>query len=302
MSPLYLLYRRRVYRGPRNVFKEVRTILYMEKEEFLRKIETELKISKNSPYTIRNYMRSNFKLLEFINKPLDQISQDDVKLYMAEKLNNQGPSSTTLFLAAIRYGFSNVLQKDITSNIRRPKKESKIPVVLTKEEVKTLLNSMENKEHKLLVSLIYACGLRISELTGLKTKDLNFEEKTGFVNQGKGKKDRIFNIPESLLKDLQKQVKIQEEAHQEYLFPGQKGEISSRNIQKIVHKAAEKAGIKKSVHPHTLRHSFATHLLENDVDIRKIQELLGHADLNTTQIYTHVSREELKKVKSPLDP
>jgi len=149
--------------------------------------------------------------------------------------------------------------------------------------------------------MLYACGFRVSELLNLKIKDLNFTEKIGHVRQGKGRKDRIFNIPESLAKSLEKQVKTQEELKQEYLFTGSKGQLSARNIQKIVNKAANDAGIKKSVHPHTLRHSFATHLLENDIDIRKIQELLGHADLNTTQIYTHISQEELKKVKSPFD-
>ncbi len=273
----------------------------MEKKEFLKKLETELKISKNSEYTIRNYSAANFKLLEFVKKPIDQISQEDVKEYMAEKLGSQGSSSTVLFLAAIKYAFSNILQKDPTQRIKRPKKEIRIPTVLTKEEVKTLLNSMNSEKSELMVSLLYACGLRVSELTGLKTKDLNFEEKIGNVRQGKGKKDRIFNIPSSLIKKLQNQVQNQTENHQEYLFSGLKGELSSRNIQKIVSKAAMKAGIKKSVHPHTLRHSFATHLLENNIDIRKIQELLGHADLNTTQIYTHVSQEELKKVKSPFD-
>ena len=149
-----------------------------------------------------------------------------------------------------------------------------------------------------MVSLIYACGFRVSELTNLKIKDLNFQEKIGYVRQAKGKKDRIFNIPDFLSKDLKKQSEKQQD--KEYLFTGKKRKLTSRNIQKIVSLASNKAGIQKA-HPHTLRHSFATHLLENDTDIRKIQELLGHADLSTTQIYTHISTEELKKIKSPLD-
>jgi len=145
------------------------------------------------------------------------------------------------------------------------------------------------------------CGFRVSELLNLKVNDLDFEENIGYVRQAKGKKDRIFNIPLFLRKELQKQVKKQQEDNQEFLFTGMKGRLSDRNIQKLVKKISEKAGIKKDVHPHTLRHSFATHLLENNVDIRKIQELLGHADLSTTQIYTHISTEELKKIKSPID-
>ena len=148
---------------------------------------------------------------------------------------------------------------------------------------------------------MYACGMRVSEIINLKINDFDFEEKIGQIRQAKGKKDRIFNIPQFLLNDLKKQFKKQKEKNQEYLFTGPKGRLSSRNIQKIVSNAAKRAGINKHVSCHTLRHSFATHLLENNVDIRKIQELLGHSNLSTTQIYTHVSQQELRKIKSPLD-
>jgi integrase/recombinase XerD len=152
-----------------------------------------------------------------------------------------------------------------------------------------------------MIQLIYACGFRVSELTNLKVHDLNFEEMIGHVRQSKGRKDRVFNIPQKLLKKLKKQVQKQQKTNQEFLFSGQNGKLSDRNIQKIMKNAVKKAGIEKDVHPHTLRHSFATHLLEAGTDIRMIQELLGHADLSTTQIYTHISTEELKKIKSPFD-
>jgi site-specific recombinase XerD len=148
---------------------------------------------------------------------------------------------------------------------------------------------------------MYACGFRVSELVHLKVKDLNFEEKIGSVRQGKGKKDRVFNIPEFLLEDLKAQVEKQKEAKREYLFSGPKEKLSERNLQKMVKKAAFRAGIKKDVHPHTLRHSFATHLLENGTDIRTIQVLLGHSSISTTELYTHISRQQLKNVKSPID-
>ena len=273
----------------------------MNNQEFLKKLETELKISKNSTHTLNRYLVANRKFLESANKNVEEINQDDVKQFMANNLTNQSSSSTIVFLSAIKYAFSNIIQKDITSTIKRPKKERRIPEVLTKEETKALIDSIDNKKSKLMISMLYACGFRVSELLNLKVKDLNFIEKIGHVRQGKGRKDRVFNIPDSLIKSLERQVGIQQEKKEEFLFTGSKGPLSSRNIQKIVSKAANKAGIKKSVHPHTLRHSFATHLLENDIDIRKIQELLGHADLNTTQIYTHISQEELKKVKSPFD-
>ncbi|OGJ13380.1 hypothetical protein A3K82_00635 [Candidatus Pacearchaeota archaeon RBG_19FT_COMBO_34_9] len=273
----------------------------MKKGEFLEKIRVELKISKNSNYTIRNYLRANSELLEFSKKNPEEMTEDDVKAFMAMKLTDQSSSTIIVFLSALRFAYSNLLKKDITLGIKRPKRERKIPAVLTKEEVKRLFNSLPNKKSKLMISLIYACGFRISELLNLKISDLNFEEMTGYVRQAKGKKDRVFNIPQFLLKFLKKQVLSQQESKQDYLFTGPKGKLTDRNIQKIVRIATKKAGIEKEVHPHTLRHSFATHLLENGTDIRKIQELLGHADLSTTQIYTHISTEELKKIPSPID-
>jgi integrase/recombinase XerD len=273
----------------------------MKKEDFLQKLQTELKISKNSNYTIRNYFRANQELLNFLNKTLEEITIDDVKSYMAEKLTDKSSSTIIVFLSAIRYAFSTILQKDITINIKRPKRDRKFPAVLTKEEIKRLFNSIPTKKSKLMVSMIYACGFRVSELINLKINELNFEEMIGYVRQAKGRKDRIFNIPIFLLKSLKKQAKKQTENNQKYLFSGPKEKLTDRNLQKIIRNSAKKANIQKKVSPHTLRHSFATHLLENGTDIRKIQELLGHADLSTTQIYTHISTEELKKIKSPID-
>jgi integrase/recombinase XerD len=273
----------------------------MKKEEFLNKIKVELKISKNSNHTLSKYLTANQVFLDFIQKDPGNVVIDDVKLYMAEKLTNQASSTIIVFLSALRYAYANILGKDITAGIKRPKREKKIPAVMTKEEVQKLIDAISNKKSKLMIQIIYACGFRVSELTSLKAKDLNFEEMIGHVRQAKGRKDRVFNIPKRLSKQLQKQVEKQKEFGQEYLFAGPKGKLSERNLQKIVKKAAKTAGINKEVHPHTLRHSFATHLLEAGTDIRMIQELLGHADLSTTQIYTHISTEELKKVKSPLD-
>lgn len=273
----------------------------MKKEDFLKKLEVELKISKNSDYTIRNYVQANSDFFNFIEKSPERADINDVKLYMSENLSDSASSTIILFLAAIKYAFSSILQKDVTAGIKRPKKEKKLPTVLSKEEVKSMFSALDTKKSKLMVSLIYACGFRVSELVNLKLEDLHFEEKIGYVRQSKGRKDRIFNIPDFLFKDLKNQAQKQSQNNQEYLFTGPSGKLSERNIQKIVHKAARRAKIQKKVSPHTLRHSFATHLLENNVDIRKIQELLGHSDLSTTQIYTHISAEELKKIKSPIE-
>ena len=270
-------------------------------KEFLNKIEIELKISKSSEHTIKSYLRANRELIDFIEKNPEEINQDDVKKFLAETISQKASSSIILFLSAIRYSFSNIFQRDPTLGIKRPKKERKIPSVLTKDEVRKLFSVIENKKSKLMISMIYACGFRVSELVNLKVNDFDLEEDIGHVRQGKGKKDRIFNIPGNLKKIIEKQIKNQIKKNETYLFSGSKGPLSPRNLQKIIKKAVDKTEIKKSVSPHTLRHSFATHLLENNVDIRKIQELLGHADLSTTQIYTHISREELKKIKSPIE-
>ena len=270
----------------------------MEEEEFLKKLEVELKISKNSPYTIRNYLYSNKIFLDFIKKSPKKVNVNDVKYFISENLSNKSSASISLFLSAIRFSYSQILLKDITKGIKRPKKESKLPTILSKDEVKKLLSELKTEKSKLMASLMYACGFRVSETVNLKISNLNFNEKIGLIEQSKGRKDRIFNIPDFLIEDLKEQAKKQE--GKIYLFTGSKGKLTKRNLQKIISGAAKRAQL-KNAHCHTLRHSFATHLLENNVDIRKIQELLGHSNLSTTQIYTHLSKEELKKIKSPIE-
>jgi site-specific recombinase XerD len=239
--------------------------------------------------------------LDFAKKQPEEVTEDDIKMLIAEKFFNHSSSSIILFLSAIKYAYFNLLKKDITSGIKRPRKENRMPAVLTKEEVRKIINFLENKKSKLMISLIYACGLRVSELVNLKVEELDFEEEIGYVRQGKGRKDRIFNIPKPLFKKLKNQVELQKQNKEKHLFTGPKGKLSTRNLQKIVNKAAKNAKIDKDVHCHTLRHSFATHLLENGTDIRYIQELLGHANLSTTERYAHVSSEKLKKIRSPIE-
>jgi len=273
----------------------------MQKEEFLKKLEIELKISKNSSHTIKAYLKYNSQILDFCKKLPEQLTEEDVKSFLADNLSDKASSSIRLFLSAIKFAYSRLLNKDLTTGFKRPKREKTIPAVLTKEELKKLLDVLENKKSKLMISLMYAAGMRVSELINLKINDLSFNEKIGYIRQGKGRKDRIFNIPDFLLSALNEQVEIQRADNQEFLFTGSNGKLTDRNLQKIVRNAAKKAGINKQIHCHTMRHSFATHLLEQGVDIRIIQELLGHADLSTTQIYTQVSNEALRKIKSPID-
>jgi len=270
----------------------------MDKDQFIKNLETEIKITKLSKYTLRNYMDCNKKFLNYINKNPDEIEQRDLKDYLASELNDQSSSSTIVFLSAIKFAFSSLLNKDPTYGIKRPKNDKKIPVVLTKEEIQKLFGAIKNLKSKLILQLLYSSGLRVSEIVNLKKTDLDFKENIGWVREGKGKKDRIFIISNKLSTKLEKFSDKNKEWN--YLF-SMKKPLTTRNLQKIVKYAGKKAGIEKNIHPHALRHSFATHLLENGTDIRKIQVLLGHSSLTTTQIYAHVSAKEIKKINSPMD-
>ncbi|MCA9497422.1 MAG: tyrosine-type recombinase/integrase, partial [Nanoarchaeota archaeon] len=157
-----------------------------------------------------------------------------------------------------------------------------------------------NKKHKLILKLYYSSGLRLSEATKLRKKNFDFEENVIWIRDGKGGKDRMSILSKSLSQELEEFCQYKDK--DDFVFTNKFGDpIGERSVQKIMEKAKIDSGIQKDVHIHSLRHSFATHLLEAGTDIRKIQELLGHSDLSTTQIYTKVSSEELKKVKSPLD-
>ena len=265
----------------------------------LKKLERELKLRGFSPLTIKSYIFYNQKFLDFVNKTPTQVTEDDIKNFIAEKISGGAkPRTIALIRSALKFFYNDVLEKNLVS-LKPPKISKSLPVVLTREEVKALIDSIKNKKHKLIVELLYSSGLRLSELVNLKVGDLELKEKIGWVRKGKGSKDRMFIISSKLCEELKKYLKNKKDI--DYVFSGRKGKMSVRNVQKIIKLAAKKAGINKPVHPHTLRHSFATHLLEAGENIRKIQELLGHSNLSTTQIYTHISTEELKKVKSPLD-
>ena len=269
----------------------------MKKEEFLEKLETELKLLKKSALTVRNYKYFNSKLIDSCNKEPQDINENDVKKFMAS-MSDKASSSMILALAAIRFSSSKVLGRDLTLNIGRPKKEKTLPSVLSKEEIKKLIESAETNKSKLIIQFLYSTGLRVSELVNIKPQDLNLNDKTGIVKHGKGKKDRMFILSQNLASEITEY--LNNHANNQWLFSSDKP-LTTRNIQKIIKKTASKAQIQKKVTPHTLRHSYATHLLEQGTDIRVIQTLLGHENLNTTQIYTHVSTEEIKKVKNPLD-
>ncbi|WP_407267616.1 tyrosine-type recombinase/integrase [Tenacibaculum maritimum] len=187
-----------------------------------------------------------------------------------------------------------------TLNLQRPKKEKRLPMVLSLEEVKQLLDATHNLKHKTLLSLIYSAGLRIGEAINLKVSDIDSKRMLIHIKGAKGKKDRYTLLSPSFLELLRAYYKTYKP--KKHLFEGQvKEQYSSTSAQKILKNAANKIGLKKPITLHTLRHSFATHLLENGTDIRYIQELLGHNSPKTTMIYTHVTETSIRKIKNPFD-
>ncbi len=273
---------------------EVRTIL--------ENLETELKIRAYSPATLKKYIEYNKKFLDFTGKSARSITGQDVKKYMAHLMTkkNHKPATINLTVSAIKFYYAIMLKKPIFSDIKLPKIEKKIPTVLTKQEVRDLLESTKNPKHRLLIEFLYSSGLRVSEAVKLKVNDLDLNEKMGYVRSGKGKKDRNIILSTNLIQSLKSYLSNRKNPS-EYIFPSKGLHISIRMAQKIVQEAAKQAKIKKRVFCHALRSSFATHLLEAGTDIRVIQEPLGHSDISTTQRYTKVSTEQLKKVKSPFD-
>lgn len=185
--------------------------------------------------------------------------------------------------------------------LQRPKLEKKLPKVLAKSEIKRLFRATENVKHRTELMVGYSCGMRVSEVANLRIQDIDFERGVVYVRQGKGRKDRMVALSETLSKQLQ--LYMNHYHPYDYLFENQErtGPITDRTLQKIFNVCVKEAGIKKAVTFHSLRHSFATHLLESGVDLRYIQELLGHAHSKTTEIYTHVSSKSIMGIRNPLD-
>lgn len=261
------------------------------------KLHTELKLRGFSPLTVRNYSFFVEKFMQKTNKDVENLNQEDVRTYLASMFEDKSRNTIMLAAAALKFFFTEILKKEV-GDIKMPKKEKRLPEVLTKEEVSKLLNSAETRKSRLILSLLYSSGLRVSELVNLKPQDINFGENIGWVRAGKGNKDRMFTLSQNLVGELKEYLKKKDNS--KYLF-SQNEPLTTRNIQKIVKNLRQKSGIQKKITPHTMRHSYATHLLEAGTDIRMIQKLLGHTNLNTTEIYTHVSGEELRKIVNPLD-
>ena len=265
-------------------------------QEVIQQMTTELKIRGFSPLTARNYSFFVNKFLIKTAKNPEELNGQDVKNYLSEMFDTKSKNTIMLAAASLKFLYTEILKKSF-EDIRMPKKDRKLPEVLSKDEVAKLIDSTDTIKSRLIISLLYSSGLRVSELVNLKTGDISLEQRSGWVRKGKGSKDRIFFMSEPLAVELKDYLQGREN---QFLFSKEKA-LTTRNIQKIIQGTRKRAGMTKKVTPHTLRHSFATHLLENGTDIRLIQSMLGHSSLSTTQVYTHVSSEQLRKIANPLD-
>lgn len=275
----------------------------MEINEAIELTEKRLKIKRYSESTVKTYksLLSNF-FNYYSDQEIDKINRNDIQAYLlhlidsgySESLQNQA-------INAIKFFYEKVLNHPRTIyKAERPKREKRLPTVLSSGEVRSIFNQVENIKHKTILVVIYSSGFRISELLNLKINDIDSKRMLIHIKGSKGRKDRLVILSEVALKML-RQYYIDYKP-KTWLFEGaNSGKYSASSCRSILKRAVLKAGIKKHVTLHTLRHSFATHLLESGTDIRYIQSLLGHNSSRTTEIYTHVSQTHLQKIKSPLD-
>ncbi len=260
----------------------------------------EMKVRGFSRRTIAGYCYINSKFLQFIKKSPRDVAKNDVESYLVYLYDRNKSSATRhLVCAALKFYYEIVLKRKF--NLRYPKKSSKLPIVLSKDEVLKMIDSLKNPKHKLLLELMYGSGLRVGEAIKVKIGDFDVNGKTLHVKNGKGSKDRIVNLSERFIGNFAKFVNGKSSG---YLFESAHrigNHISSRTAEKIVKNSLRKANITKKAHPHTLRTSFATHLIENGIDISYVQNLLGHSRISTTQTYLRLSQSSIRSIKSPLD-
>jgi len=253
----------------------------------LARITEELKLRKSSPKTVKVYIYYIRRFLE---------ANCSYRTFFV-RLSNLSENTIRLASAAVRFylKFDAIIFEEFTL----PKKPKKLPVVLSKQEIEKMVFVTANLKHKLVISLLYSAGLRLSELINLRWSDVDLIRNLIFIKAGKGNKDRISLLSKKVKKLLCDYRHVFSEG--KYIFSGRTSKYSSKTVQEIIKLASQKAKINRRVTPHTLRHSFATHLLEQGIDIRTIQQLLGHQSVRTTQIYTHVARNSFDKIRSPLD-
>jgi integrase/recombinase XerD len=257
-----------------------------------------------APKTQRSYLESVSGLARHYMKSPEQISKDMVEDYLLYLRNDKGRAPNTIGtkVSGLKFLYEHVLHNEENAPDYAQRWTRKLPVVLTQEEIWKIIDAPDNLKHRLLLMTTYSAGLRASEVIALKPEHIDSKRMLIKVENGKGNKDRYTLLSEKLLKELRHYYRTFKPKN--YLFPSSyksRETLSYESVRRIYEDARKKAGINKGPGLHTLRHSFATHLLEAGYDIRKIQVLMGHSSLSTTMIYLHVSKETLSKIKSPLD-
>jgi integrase/recombinase XerD len=270
-------------------------------------MEQRLKLKAYSPSTIRTYLQEMTHLLGMLkNIPADDLTPEHLKRYMVYCSQEMKLKENTLHsrINALKFYYEQVLKREkFFWEIPRPKKQFILPKVLGEDEVARLFNSLSNIKHKAMLFTAYSAGLRVSEIASLKLRDIDSSRMQIRIENAKGKKDRLVNLSPVLLDILRAYIRSYRPKPLQFLFESeQTGEgYPTRTIQRIFYLAKEKARIAKHVGIHSLRHSFATHMLEKGIDIRYIKDLLGHFSIKTTERYLHVKREQLVNIISPLD-
>ena len=266
----------------------------------LNRTKEELKLRNYSRHTQKNYLYCLKKYFEFKGKDFARLDISNIRSFLLEKQSRNASGQTiNLYLNAIKFFYREIVRTDQRIFLKFSKTSKKLPGVLSTGEIALILKQTKNPKHRLLLALAYGSGLRVSEVVNLKIKDLNPAELTLLVRQGKGKKDRLTLLPKRLKSALEKFTF--EKDKNDYVFLSERGgKFSTRTAQKIFTNSLKSSRLRKDASFHSLRHSFATHLLENGVDIRYIQELLGHNNIRTTQRYTQTINPGLRKIKSPL--
>jgi integrase/recombinase XerD len=269
-------------------------------QEELRQTEEELKVRNLSRSTITSYLSCLDAY--FRDKKTDLWNPDvpHIRRFIISKLEKGAASQTVnVYLNAIKFFYREVAKSPVSIDVRFAKKPSRLPVVLSRKEIRDLINATKNAKHRFMIALTYGAGLRVSEVVSLRAMDVDFAEKMLTIRQAKGQKDRVTVIPDSLVEDLH--LFLAGKKGDDIVFESARGgKLTTNTPQKVFERSLKEAGIIKEATFHSLRHSFATHLLENGTDIRYVQALLGHANIRTTQRYTQVTSLALKNIKSPL--
>ncbi len=263
-------------------------------------VTQEMTLRNYSPKTIKAYTRVIKDIYVFYKYPLKNLSEQEIKDFLyAKQKQKLSSASISLYANALNFLYTQIYKRINYTRIRHPKQPNRLPIILSREDINKILELTKNLKHRLILALTYSAGLRVSEVVSLKIQDIDLTSLTITVRQGKGKKDRLTVFSPRLLSELQ-QIMVGKK-NTDYVFISERGgRLTETSAQKVFYQALHRSNIQKPATFHSLRHSFATHLLENGIDVRYVQELLGHANIRTTQIYTHVTNPSIKNIKSPL--